>query len=339
MRAAWILPFALAGVPAGGDSDGAAHMVAAAPPRPQAAFSVVLQAPPGDARSEALQRSFTRWLLDAPDDALAHIASMPAEERHAVVTAAFAALALKRPSSFQQYSTTLAEYGTDLAAVAGVIADSDPVQALRWARGNADAKLLAAVMPGLLRSDVTLAANAVAAMKEQAPLALVQQVAAAYARHDPAQAYTWAGQLIASRSDVAPSRLLDEVSSSLAAGDPQAAADFMNQSTDPVVRRSLMSELAIRKGQDDLGAAWTWLAQYGSDPAYADVAQNLLYRWSYTKPQEVAQILANVGDAAVQANGAAYLTQFWQRSDRSAYQNWIASLPPGPLRNAALAAK
>lgn len=324
----------------------AGHRAAVEPagsPDLESAFNVALQARPGDARTEALQRSFARWLLDAPDDALAHIASIPAQERHAVVTAAFAALALQRPSSFQQYATALAQYGTELAAVAAAIADSDPVQALKWARqygrDDANAQLLGAVLPGLLRSDVTLAANTVAAMKEQAPLALVQQVAAAYARHDPAQAYAWTARLVESRTDVAPSRLLDEVSSSLAARDPQAATDFMNQSTEPAIRRSLMSELAIRKGQDDLGAAWTWLEQYGSDPAYADVAQSLLYRWSYTKPQEVAHILPKVGDVAVQANGAAYLTQFWQRSDRSAYQNWIASLPPGQLRSAALAAK
>ena len=344
-------------VAAGRDHDGAAPAGVVEPsagqvpaghgtfvaPALESAFHAALQAAPGDARTEALQRAFARWLLDAPDDALAHIASIPAEERHAVVTAAFAALALKRPSSFQQYSTALAQYGTDLAVVAAAMADSDPVQALKWvrqyARDDANATLLGAVLPGLLRSDVTLAASTVAAMKAQAPLALVQQVAAAYVRHDPAHAYTWAGQLVEGRTDVAPSRLLDEVSSSLVARDQQAAADFMNQSSAPAIRRSLMSELAIRKGQDDLGAAWTWLEQYGSDPAYADVAQNLLYRWSYTKPQEVAHILPKVSDVGVQANGAAYLTQFWQRTDRSAYQNWIASLPPGQLRSAVLAAK
>jgi hypothetical protein len=100
-----------------------------------------------------------------------------------------------------------------------------------------------------------------------------------------------------------------------------------------------MSELAIRKGQDNLGQAWNWLGQYGGDPAYAEAAQNLLYRWSYTQPQEVARILPSVGDAALQATATAHLTQLWMKKDPAAYQKWLASLPPGQLRAFALAAK
>lgn len=319
----------------GGDAPGASAL--------QQAFDEALAMAPGEARTQALQRAYTRWLLEAPASAAAHIERIPAEERRAIVSAALAVLAERRPSNFRQYAATLGQERSDLAAVIGAIAERHPGEALEWIREHAGpdsvAELTAAALPGLIRNDIAAAARAVADLQEGAPVALIQQVAAAYAGHDPAQAYQWVSQIIGSRSDTTPGQLLDEVSSSLAAGDQNAAAQFMSRTQDPAVRQSLMSELAIRKGQDDLAAAWNWLNQYSSDPVYPDAAQKLLYRWSYTKPQEVAQILASVGNPTLQANAAAHLTRFWQQKDQASYQTWVASLPPGPLRNSAIAAR
>ncbi|HEY8608458.1 MAG TPA: hypothetical protein VIM12_15185 [Noviherbaspirillum sp.] len=314
-----------------------------ASPELQAAFEAALQLPEGDARSQALQRAFSRWLLEAPTQAMAYISRIPDEDRRAVTAAALADLAQRLPHSFAQYSASLGQDGNGLAAVINAIADQHPAQALEWLRQHAeldtDGALTAAALPGLIRADVALAARTVADMQERAPLALVQQVAAAYARHDPAQAYAWASQMVSTQPDAVPSRLLDEVSSSLVASDQDAATQFMSRTADAGVRKSLMSEIAIRKGQDDLTAAWNWLNQYSSDPGYQEAAQNLLYRWSYTKPQEVAQILPAIGNPTLQSNAAAYLTQFWQQKDPSSYQGWVASLPPGQLRASALAAR
>lgn len=294
----------------------------------RAEFEAALRLPLGNARSVALERSFTRWMLAAPAEASAHVASIPLEERRSIVSAALVALA---------------QDGADLAAVIDALAAQDPALALdfiqRHPELDARGVLTSAILPGLIDKDITLAAGTVAAMKERAPVALIQQVAAAYGRHDPQRAYEWAGQMIERHADLPPSRVLDEVSGSLAARDPLAAVEFMERTGDAAVRKSLMSELAIRQGQDDLAGAWTWLGRYGADPAYAEVAQNLLYRWSYTQPQEVARILPTVRDAQVQATATAHLTQFWQRRDAAAYERWVASLPPGQLKTAALAAR
>ena len=318
------------------DSPGAA-------PALQAAFEDVLREPPGAARADRLRAAFTRWLLAAPDHALAHAALIPAEDRRQVLTAALAALAQRRPDVFERHAGSLPDAGIDLADVVGALAEADPGRALDWVRGHPaldrDGRLSAAMLPALVPANPAGAAGAVAALRERAAPALIQQVAAAVARSDPAQAYAWVRQVSAGRADVTPARLLDAVSVTLAAADPDAAEQFMNRTTDADVRASLLNELAQRKGQDDLGAAWDWLGRYAGDPHYADAAQNLLYRWSWTRPEAVAQILPRVQDAALQADAAVHLTQLWRRKDPAAYEAWLASLPAGPLRTAALGAR
>jgi len=314
-----------------------------AAPALQAAFAAVLREPPGTARADRLRAAFTRWLLAAPDDALAHAALIPAEDRRQVLAAALAALAQRRPDVFERLAGSLPGDGIDLADAIGALAESDPGRALDWVRGHPaldrDGRLSAAMLPALVRANPAGAAAAVAALRERAAPALIQQVAAAYARSDPAQAYAWVRQVSAGRADVAPARLLEAVSASLAAADPDAAEQLMNRTPDADVRASLMNELAQRKGQDDLGAAWDWLGRHAADPQYADAAQNLLYRWSWTRPEAVAQLLPRVQDAAVQADAAVHLTQMWRRKDPAAYEAWLASLPAGPLRTAALGAR
>lgn len=312
-------------------------------PAAQAAFLAVLREPPSDARAARLRAAYVRWMLEAPGHALANSTGVPGEDRRQAVTGALAALAGRQPAVFERYAGSVAAHGTDLAAVIGAIADQDPARALDWVRRHpafdANGQLSAAVLPALMRSDVPAAARAVAAMKERASPALVQQVAAAYARHDPAQAYAWVRQLILERPDVLPARLLDDVSASLVANDPQAAEQFMGRTAEADVRASLMNGLALRKGQEDLNAAWDWLQRYEGDERYADVAQNLLYRSSYARPQEVARILPRIADQAVQAGAATRLAQLWQRRDAAGYEAWLASLPEGPLKTAALAGR
>ncbi|MFP5392625.1 MAG: hypothetical protein ACLGI6_13945 [Gammaproteobacteria bacterium] len=230
-----------------------------------------------------------------------------------------------------------------LVQALAALAEQQPALALEAIRRHpqldVNGVLSAAVLPALIRKDLALAAETVAAMGARAPVALIQQVAAAYARSDPATAYAWLARVAQGRTDLPPARLVDAVSSSLVASDADAAAHFMGQTPDAGVRKSLMNEIAIRKGQDDLGAAWNWLAQYSSDPAHGEAVQNLLYRWSYTKPEEVARLLPQVTEPDVQAEAAAHLTRFWQQKDPQGYQKWLASLPPGALRNVALAAR
>lgn len=308
----------------------------------EAAFAAALTQPPGPDRVDILQAAFGRWVLQAPLAALASLERIPAEERQQVVAHALAQLAQHRPEQFLTYANGISDnYTTYMAGAMGLLADSNPQLALALVNRNQDRAdphgvIINAVLPGLIRNDLALAAETVAAMKDRATIAHIQQVATAYAQRDPKQAFAWVNQVLVSRTDIAPEQILNDITGSLVAGNPAEAANYLAGTTDPLIRKSLMGEIANQKGQEDLASAWRWLDEHKADAHYGETALNLLYRWSYTKPQEVAKILPTVTDAQVQSAAATHLSRFWQKKDPAGYQAWVASLPPGAIRDTAL---
>lgn len=115
----------------------------------------------------------------------------------------------------------------------------------------------------------------------------------------------------------------------------QAAQEALATEPDPQRRRELIREIAAHKAHDDLGSAWTWLLQHRADPGYAENVRNLLYQWSYARPEHVAALLPQVTSGEAQTAAAQQLAQLWNRKDPHAYQAWVASLPEGPLKAAA----
>jgi hypothetical protein len=310
-------------------------------PALQAAFRAAMDREPGEPRQAAMRNAFIQWVLQAPEEALAHIDQIPSEDRQHLTATAIAALAEQQPDKFQRFATLLGkDTSAVLAASLGALAEKRPAEALDWIRQNPafdeNGELTAAVVPELLRADVGLAARVVASMKGETPVALIQQVAATYGKQDPDQAYRWVAEIIKDKPDASPAQVLNEVSSTLAAQDMSKAIDYMNRASDPEIKRSLMSEIAITKSQDDLATAWNWLNQYTNDPLYPDAAMNLVYRWSYAKPQEVAKILPTIGDPDMQTIAATHLARLWQQQDNQSFQQWVASLSPGNLRTAAM---
>jgi hypothetical protein len=115
----------------------------------------------------------------------------------------------------------------------------------------------------------------------------------------------------------------------------QAAQAALAQEREPERRSELIREIAAHKAQDDLGLAWTWLAQHRTDPGHAENVRNLLYHWSYARPEHVAALLPQVTSGEAQTAAAHQLAQLWNRKDPHAYHAWVASLPDGPLKAAA----
>lgn len=115
----------------------------------------------------------------------------------------------------------------------------------------------------------------------------------------------------------------------------QTAQDTLARERDPERRRELIREITARKAQDDLGSAWTWLTQHQADAGYAENARNLLYQWSYARPEHVAALLPQVASGEAQVAAAHQLAQLWHQKDPHAYQAWVASLPEGALKTAA----
>ena len=311
-------------------------------PDAQAAFTDALKQPAGPGRLPLLQAAYVRWVLQAPVQALAAIDRIPADERQEIVAQALAMLAQQRPEPFLTYANGITDqYTTYMAAAMGLLAETNPQLALALVKRNQDrgdphGVIIGALLPGLIRSDLALAAETVAQMKDQASVAHLQQVAAALARQDPKQAYDWVNRVLANRTDIAPAQVLNDITGSLVAGNPAEAVHYLARTTDPAIRKSLLSEISVQKGQEDLASAWTWLNEYKADAQYGETALNLLYRWSYSKPEEVAKILPMVADAQVQSAAATHLSRFWQKKDPAGYQAWVASLPPGALKNSAL---
>jgi len=173
-------------------------------------------------------------------------------------------------------------------------------------------------------------------MGERAPVSLIQQVATEYAASDPKQAYAWARSFTQSQPATAVDQIVDSVSAALAAHSVADAAAYLNEAVDPRIRASLIREIANRKSEADLREAWIWLSQYSAEDRYAENARNLLFRWAYLRPEEVASLLRNVTDAPIRNAAARELSSQWQRRDSEGYQAWVGALPSGPLKTAML---
>jgi hypothetical protein len=132
----------------------------------------------------------------------------------------------------------------------------------------------------------------------------------------------------------------DTVAREAPPGDDKAATlstalDTLARTADPQQKTALIREITALKAQDDLRTAFGWLTQHRSDPAYAESARNLLYQWSYARPEHVAALLPEVASGEAQAAAAQQLAQFWNKKDPHAYHAWVASLPEGALKAAA----
>jgi hypothetical protein len=305
----------------------------------EAAFSAILSQPPGAARRERLKSTFTRWALEAPLYALAQMDRISTNERLEIVTAALVKLGTQKPDQFLSYADALGDhYLTYMGGALAVLVHRNPKQALRWANQDKardpHGALMTAIMPGLIQHDLAAAIDTVSAMKERAPIALVQQVAVAYVKQDPRKANEWVVDLLKRRSDKSPLQALNETGAALASTNPEDAAMYVASIADPVARKNLIKEIANEKAREDLASAWHWLNQYQREPMYSEVTLNLLSRWSYSKPEEVAKILQTLSDQHLQTTAATILSRSWLQRDPHAYKQWLVSLPNGTLKTA-----
>lgn len=287
-----------------------------------------------------IEAAYQRWMLAGPDAALRNAARLPPQHARRLQNKALALLAEQDPAAFLRHAASQREH---LPAILAWVADSQPQAALRLLARLPDVdaelqrRLMDALLPRLAATDPNAAAQAVTAMGNTLTLAQVQQVAAGYARKDMALALQWAAQVLAAHSaalGISSEQALQDVAASLVAGAPEAAEQFAAQTGDPQLRQMLVREIAMEKARDDLGAAWAWLQQHGgAAPESQAHAADLLYRWSYARPQEVARLLPALAPSPLQSHLAVRLAQNWMRRDPVAFQNWARSLPPGAMRD------
>lgn len=297
---------------------------------PQDAFASAIAGADGEWKSAQLTAAFTRLLIQSPDEALRAVDRIPIEYRQQVVSAALAQLAAQQPDrALDAIEGVTANYGTYLGVVLGAIAVRNPRHAVDIAIQNAHrdptGDVFSSLIPALVHSDLDLAASVVSAMEKPA-LTLIQQVASGYARNDPERGYQWAAQVARRNGRNSVDEAVDTLSMSLALSSPEAAMNFLGRTQDATIRNSLIQAISQQMGQRDLRTAWTWLSQYRTDAAYGENARNLLYRWSYVKAEEVAELLPSIEDRELQSAVAEELATAWQRSDPNAYQAWRSSI-------------
>ncbi len=192
--------------------------------------------------------------------------------------------------------------------------------------------LLAGVLVGVVLGRLSTP-SAEPVMASPPPVA--QPVVAAAARVVPATACPPTAQqeeAQATAAEIARAERTAIEAQAAALRDAQAA---FAQERDPRRKSELIREIAAHKAAEDLGVAWTWLTQHRTDPGYAENVRNLLYQWSYARPEHVATLLPQVASGEAQAAAAHQLAALWNRKDPHAYHAWVASLPEGPLKSAA----
>lgn len=304
------------------------------PNTPESRFNAALAQPDGDARLASLKTSFIQWVSEDPSVALRALDRVPLAYRQELMAPALAALAERQPDKALDYANAASDSSPEsLGAVLAVVAKKDPQRALEIASGPT----LNTVIAVVAQTNLEMAARFVTAQAERAPTAAIEQIANEYAkRGDPTAAFNWAREATRDRPTAVATAAMNATSASLAATNLEQATSYLNQTSDTQIRNSLIREIASRKGEQDLRTAWDWLTQYRNDTAYSENARNLLYRWSYARPEEVAALLREVTDNDVLVAGAKELSSQWQRRDMRGYQTWLTSLPAGPLKAAAI---
>jgi hypothetical protein len=302
---------------------------------PQDAFASAVAEADGEWKYTQLTAAFTRLLSQSPEEALRVADRIPIEYRQQVVSAALAQFAAQKPDrALGAIDGITANYGTYLGVVLGVLAEQNPGYAVEIAIQNAHrdptGEIFSSLIPALVHSNLDMAASVVNAM-EKPPLPLIQQVASGYARNDPERAYQWAAQSARRSGHNSVDEAVNTLSMSIALSSPEAAMNFLGRTQDATIRNSLIRAISQRMGQQDLRTAWRWLSQYRTEAAYSENAGNLLYRWSYVKAEEVAELLPSIEDRGMQSAVAEELATAWQRSDPNAYQAWRSSLPSNSI--------
>ena len=211
-----------------------ASVMAAADPAGAAAFT--LEMPPGTARRHSCAGVAEVWARSAPSEALAWVASLPADERHTA-----SPVALK---SF---------------------AESDPAAAAAWLLQQPPEKHLpqntAALMGTWARSDPAAAAQWVARLPSgPVQTETMQHLLYQWAASAPEQASAW---LRAQPESPGRDEAVAMLSLQVSATDPEAAAVWASTISDPTRRSAeLHRSLAAWLRKDD-AAARQWMQEAG----------------------------------------------------------------------------
>jgi hypothetical protein len=166
---------------------------------------------------------------------------------------------------------------------------------------------------------------------------------------DDADRQRWVGTFVQAWSDFDPQGTLDwlvannervdtglyaQLAQWMAQQDPTAAFRYQSQ-LPPGARDVWASAVARNVAASDPAAALEWLAQFRDAPAYDAAAAAVADGVAATHPTEAVSLFAALSPAR-QVEAAQGIALRWARQNSAAARNWIATLPAGATRDAAL---
>ncbi len=254
----------------------------------------------------------TRWAKEHPDAAYAHLSQLDFKKRgeeSASILASLSALDPQRAAAWLMAGDNkLVDFPMAGHILAGTVGKEwvrqDPAAALAWARSlpeNQRGGAYVGVLATLAGTDPAAAAKLANELEAGgARQNVIGDIAGAWAKKSPQQAYTWAQSLEGADRHKAMERAM----SGWASHDPLAAAKQ--------------------------------LEQLPADQITGGLIKSVVEPWTIQSPTAAAQWTVNqpAGEATNQALGSVMWN--WTKQDPAAASSWLSGQPPGELRDAGI---
>jgi hypothetical protein len=294
----------------------------------------------GQSRTVALEAAIQAWGSEDPYGALGMVEKLVAgRDRDTLLQAIGEELGRHDPDGALAWFNSLETspeglYGSILRGIAG----DNPRRAFELALGSADPSATGSLMflmsTAVESGDVSfaeLAEQVVATDNPQGREAGVQMFIGAWAEQDPEAALSW----LVSHSENVGDGALRQAALTAARQNPEAAARYA-QSMSREHRDGWIGAVALGYAQTDPAGAKAWIEQFRGEAVYDAGITAIVQVSAMRDPAAAAAMLPSFADSTARNRAATTIAQQWAGRQPRAAQNWAATLPAGPLRDAAL---
>ncbi len=365
---------------------------------PAAAMAVLNSLPDGPNHDNAVKGVANGWLRADPKAALEWISSLAPDVAQPLLTNA-----LTRPGALGTNPQIAALYVDKLVdpaardqaigAITPGLARANPAGALAWlgnvSTGDAYAKGVASIFNLLVapESETKLMAGgatmtsgigglhdpaaAVALLNKvtdpAARTGAIGEIAAGWAKTDPAAAVNWAASLPAADT-AASTAALNTIVAGWTKNDPEAAAAFVQKSGNPsaflpdapaiadslskydataalnfvqtlpdgAARDQAVNNVLVNASATDFPTAWNFATSLPAGPSRDAAMDSLVTTAAAKDPAQALPLLDEFSAGTVRNGATRALAKTWAAQDPQAASIWMQSLPPSTQRNVAI---
>jgi hypothetical protein len=129
-----------------------------------------------------------------------------------------------------------------------------------------------------------------------------------------------------------------DLAQSLAVSSPQAALAFADGLPDGNVKNQALNNVLVSMAQSDFTAAWTDAAALPADDNPVGIMTNLIGALASKNPAQAADIISQFPAGTAQDNAMSTVAAAWIQLDPQAFTVWLATQPPGDVRDTAIVA-